>query len=637
MTWGIHTRLLESLSEPVTIPNPITFTGQFTATGLQAEPGQNSWYVCSVDGQQANTGTSASAPVDSLVDLINKGVISAGDSVHLMPGHAEVVSTAGGITLSTAGVKLYFYGSGSQRAKITFTNAVATMLLTGAGIELYRPKFVSGADAIAAAVNPQAADIKIYSAEYYDAAGYATTVQVLPSAAAARLIIDGYKFIASTTGTQKTYAIAVPAVDGVLLRNIDIAGDFSTSPINNTATATNLVMVGLRLNNTNSGPLAALTLNASTTGFAEDVKLRTASGSTYYSSAAKIQWGNDCEGFSTDGYTGVPLGTMNTSGIEGTVVADLAVPAANASTNTLERDVLGNKTDAGVYMGTTTASVMAYLKGAMPSMILYSGTFTTSSATVPADTVAGGAYGSQYFKGAMLIPLTGSAALQPRTIADFATTTGVFTVDADRPFTAATGTVAYIIVPAHVATMPSADATTNTLSAHSIGNKTDTAVYTPGTTKSIMAYAKGTADMQQASVATGAAVMTNNLVCFTVGGPIELVALQSICQTANDGTGSTLQWTATGTLGTTSATITGATTTLATAAAGTNVSCQFTALSTAPVINANGVNLIANSGSVVVPAGTLKLTIGTGSTTGTWKHYIRYRPLSPGTTVVAAF
>jgi len=43
--------------------------------------------------------------------------------------------------------------------------------------------------------------------------------------------------------------------------------------------------------------------------------------------------------------------------------------------------------------------------------------------------------------------------------------------------------------------------------------------------------------------------------------------------------------------------------------------------------------LIANPGTILVPAGAIKLVIGTGSTTGTWKHFIRYAPLAPGVTV----
>lgn len=142
----------------------------------------------------------------------------------------------------------------------------------------------------------------------------------------------------------------------------------------------------------------------------------------------------------------------------------------------------------------------------------------------------------------------------------------------------------------------------------------------------------------EVAVATGAAVISNGLALFTVaGGPVEIVELLSIDQTANDATASTLQYQSTGTLGATTQTISGASASLANAAIGTSVIMQGTALSTAPIVNANGAGISAVPGSIIVPAGSIKAVVGVGSTTGLWKHYLRYRPLAPGATVVAAF
>jgi hypothetical protein len=172
-----------------------------------------------------------------------------------------------------------------------------------------------------------------------------------------------------------------------------------------------------------------------------------------------------------------------------------------------------------------------------------------------------------------------------------------------------------------------------------LGAATDAAAYFPTTNKSVMAYEKGAVDLQESVVSTTtASVMSNALTVFTIaGGPIQIIEIVSQCVTANNTTASTLQWTSSGTLGTTTGTITGASATLASAVIGTTVALQGTALSTAPVINANGVNIAAVGTAIIVPAGTLSLTIGVGSTTGTWNHYLRYKPLAKGVTVTAAF
>ena len=137
------------------------------------------------------------------------------------------------------------------------------------------------------------------------------------------------------------------------------------------------------------------------------------------------------------------------------------------------------------------------------------------------------------------------------------------------------------------------------------------------------------------SVVSVAKTMVNGDIVFTVsGGPIVIISLSSECMTANDATASTLQWQSAPTVGA-AATITGATTTLAAIAAGATIFASFISLATAPIIAlaaAGGVQI--DSGYLVhVNPGTIKLVMGVGSTTGTWKHFLRYKPLAPGATV----
>jgi|CXWL01.1.fsa_nt_gi hypothetical protein len=140
------------------------------------------------------------------------------------------------------------------------------------------------------------------------------------------------------------------------------------------------------------------------------------------------------------------------------------------------------------------------------------------------------------------------------------------------------------------------------------------------------------------AIESGTAVMVNGNTVFTVaGGPIQIVDLVSICVTANDATASTLQWQSVPTVGT-ATTLSGASASLASATAGTTVRLAPTALSTAPVIvaaAAGGVQLGTNvANSIDIKDGTIKLVIGVGSTTGTWRHVLRYKPLSPSATVL---
>lgn len=141
-------------------------------------------------------------------------------------------------------------------------------------------------------------------------------------------------------------------------------------------------------------------------------------------------------------------------------------------------------------------------------------------------------------------------------------------------------------------------------------------------------------------VETSAKVMVNGDTIFTIkNGPILIQELLSVCQTANNATASTLQYKSNPNGGATAANISGASASLANAASRACVRLHPTALTTAPAViaaSAGGASLGLNVGNrVIVQDGTISIVIGVGSTTGKWKHYLRYRPLGPNVTVTA--
>jgi hypothetical protein len=140
------------------------------------------------------------------------------------------------------------------------------------------------------------------------------------------------------------------------------------------------------------------------------------------------------------------------------------------------------------------------------------------------------------------------------------------------------------------------------------------------------------------SVTRTPAVMVTGTTVFVVGGaPVFIEELLSLCITANDATASTLQWSADGTVGA-ATTFTAASASLASFAAGGMVVCNLTALATAPDLVTTGVGLASvKTRGVIVPEGIITTTIGVGSTTGTFRHYMRWRPLGPGAFVNPAF
>lgn len=135
---------------------------------------------------------------------------------------------------------------------------------------------------------------------------------------------------------------------------------------------------------------------------------------------------------------------------------------------------------------------------------------------------------------------------------------------------------------------------------------------------------------QDKCASTAAAVMVNATTIFTFNTPLVILVLFSICVTANDATASTLLWRFEPTVGSANP-ISNPTASLANATAGTTINLNQTSLVTAPDIVtalAGGVQLLATTNRIILPAGKLVTTMAVGSTTGTWRHYLRYAPLS---------
>jgi hypothetical protein len=145
-------------------------------------------------------------------------------------------------------------------------------------------------------------------------------------------------------------------------------------------------------------------------------------------------------------------------------------------------------------------------------------------------------------------------------------------------------------------------------------------------------------EYEQAST-IAAAVLTNGQTIFTVsGGPIIIEALISECITTCGAAAATLQWQADGIVGAATP-FTGVSGSLANFAAGGMICVSTASLSAVPSLTAvNGVG-VANASAlgILVPAGIIQTVVASGPTTGTFRHYLRWRPMKAGASVAPAF
>jgi len=330
-------------------------------------------------------------PFDTINYASTRCTASNGDQIFVKAGHDEAVSAIAGLSLAKAGVTVWFLGEGADKAKVTFSGvAGADMDIDAASITLVNPKFVAALDALTGPIDVNAADFTIINGEYHDGTTIDTTDCIVVTSAAIRLKIHGWKYYkGNEAGTAKQSGIQLNGVDDAELFDIDIFGAFDEGNIEClTDEWLNMRMKNVTLVNTDTDPSPCIVGDANMTGVAENVKCRVASGTTYVSNVGKMSWGADCEGFSTDGYGGEPIGTAVSTGVEGkldTITTAIGVidefhdvPAANNVLNAQINEVIGNKTDTATTGAVSaTATLVAYIKQLVTEGIARDAAITT--------------------------------------------------------------------------------------------------------------------------------------------------------------------------------------------------------------------------------------------------------------------
>jgi hypothetical protein len=374
MSWkGILGKAGVSLTGP-NGANDWTFEGAVHARNIISRFAGQHFHVdsgSSAASDSAKYGKRKEKPFATIDYAVGQCTANDGDVIWVHAGHTEAIIAAGGLDLDVEGITIVFLGNGDDQAKITFGTSVgADMDIDADNITLINPRFETAKDALTGPIDVNKANFTIINGEYYDAAGKAAVDCIVAAATATGLTIDGWRFIVSTTGTQKQSNIQLNGVDNAILKDIDIRGDFATGNIENiTDEILNVRLEDVYLDNLNSGPKPCIVLDSNCDGYARRVSCRIASGTTYVSSVADINWGPDCLGFNADGEGGDPIGTAPSGSLEGKVdVIDgyHDVPVKDAATDTVMRDVVGRKTDSAAAAAVSEVeSIMAYVKQAI--------------------------------------------------------------------------------------------------------------------------------------------------------------------------------------------------------------------------------------------------------------------------------
>ena len=252
--------------------------GVYTIAGVDEVPG-DAWFVDSAAtnaGVTTGHGTNPHTPFATLAYAFSSDLVSSGDTVYIMPSHAETIAAAGGITMDIAGVRVVGLGKGATRPTFSFSTALSTWLITAASTTVENIICtVSAAVDVTAGITVTAADCTLKNIEVRESGATLQFVNFLViHTGGARTTVNGFVF-SGAAGDIGNAAILISAVvDQVRIENVWIVGTLIAGGISSTAANTNLLLRDIYVENKLAGTDTCIGLNAGTTGTADRVRVR---------------------------------------------------------------------------------------------------------------------------------------------------------------------------------------------------------------------------------------------------------------------------------------------------------------------------------------------------------------------------
>lgn len=282
--------------------------------GLNVYNKGKTFYVCNstvsaplgLAGSDNNKGTTPEHPLATIDAAIGKCTANRGDVIVVLPGHAETVSAAGGITMDVAGVTIVGVGEGDLRPTISFaTSTDASIAVTGVdcaitGSWIFKCNIASQVHMFDIAAD----DFRIDGGQGKDilfTEGTATGLSFITADTADgdsdNLTLRGFRMYCPTAGNYDGGVVLGKDHVGVRIEDFDIYGDFDDAGINLPAggnACLDLCIRNGRSVNLQSGQYGIKINGTTCTGEISDVRLGTDAQATALDNGSlrtyNVQW-----------------------------------------------------------------------------------------------------------------------------------------------------------------------------------------------------------------------------------------------------------------------------------------------------------------------------------------------------------
>ena len=262
-----------------------------------------------------------------------------GDTIYVAPDHTETISAAAGIALNVAGVNVIGIGSGSDRPTLTWaTSTAATITITANNVVFKNFVCIGNINNLTTAFAVTGDDCFL-DIEWRDTSATVEALRAVTATTVKRFKCN-IRYLGFTNGTAVVNAVRLNAVTGADIF-VDAYGVCSTSWVEFVTTLSTNVKVG--------GIMYTQAITNSTRLVVDTITGSIWTATINDSSRGAVVQGSAAAAFAVDDVSAI--------------AANLNVPTADSTANAVMRDVVGNKTDAGVTAVGTTKSIEAYAKG----------------------------------------------------------------------------------------------------------------------------------------------------------------------------------------------------------------------------------------------------------------------------------
>jgi hypothetical protein len=174
----------------------------------------NVFFVSSVTGGSGATyGYTVDAPLSTLDAAIALCTANKGDIIFVLPGHAEAIAAAGGITCDVAGVRIIGLGVGSNRPTLTWSATDSTLLVSAANVTIENLITKVSIDEVVSMISVTAANCVLDKVDFVETTSAQAIQWLLTTAAADGITVKNCRHVQKTAAAANSKWIQLVGVD----------------------------------------------------------------------------------------------------------------------------------------------------------------------------------------------------------------------------------------------------------------------------------------------------------------------------------------------------------------------------------------------------------------------------------------